>query len=106
MRGKPIAETIAFLRRHPTVLCNRDQRTALLFSEGGAPSTRTYSEDRSVHRFIVPTERLTTTLDGKRINILMYHPLGESSAPMKAHRSTYCDHRPLRQPDGLSGAFG
>ena len=27
-----------------------------------------------------------------RINILMYHQVGEF-APMKAHRSTYCDHR-------------
>lgn len=39
------------------------------------------------------------------INILMYHQVGEF-APMKAHRSTYCDHRRFASQMAFLARFG
>ena len=41
----------------------------------------------------------------KGINILMYHQVGEF-APMKAHRSTYCDHRRFAGQMAYLARFG
>ena len=41
----------------------------------------------------------------KGINILMYHQVGEF-APMKAHRSTYCDHRRFASQMAYLARFG